>query len=211
MKNTKKELQARLKGFKVTTEKDNNYINKLATELDKTPTRARLERVEKAILYLENEQDSGRYGRVEELLAATTYSQKNRVSLQGKADSFLRWKNDNGTIVNRPFERKTNGGRIGELVRRLEKGKDTLLVYSMDICNSTTKGKRRLVEPVLVWFSNFYNMLEEINGLKNTNGKNPEIAIQVSKIDLYNRLLDYPIPYDPDTVYSQDDLEDLPI
>jgi hypothetical protein len=36
---------------------------------------------------------------------------------------------------------------------------------------------------------------------------NPEPAIQVSSKRLFERLLDWPIPYEPDTVYTPDDFD----
>lgn len=151
----------------------------------------------------------GRFGCIDELLSTTDKSSKVRVSKQGKADTAIKWRNEQGKVTNRPAERKTNGGRIGEMIDRLAKGKDTLVIYSLDICNSNTKGKRRIVEPVIIPFSVFYNCLIECNALKQTNGEHNEFAIQVTSKKLYDRLLDYPIPYEPNTIYCADDFEDI--
>lgn len=187
--------------------KTKEYKDKL--DAMNTSTKAAKARQRLGYKYLNNLNDEGRFGRVEELLSTTKYSNKIRVGLQGKPDTYIKWKNSDNVVTSRPIEVKTNGGRISDLIRRLENGKDTLIVYSLNICNSTTKGKPRVIEPVLMYFSEFYKMLKETNAIKNTNGRNPEIAIQPSSKKMYNRLLDYPIPYEQDTIYSEDDLEGL--
>lgn len=190
-----------------TREKEMDYLDRI-TQMNASTTAARKRR-ELALKYLENKGDSGRFGRIEELLSTTSKSGKQRVGGQGRLDTAIRWRNEDNKVTFRMVEVKTNGGRIEELIKRLEDGKDTLFIYDLNICNSTTKFKERRVEPVIMYFSLFYKMLMSINGIKSTNGKNPERAIQVSKIDLYNRLLEYPIPYENDTTYEESDFEGL--
>lgn len=170
--------------------------------------KAENERLEKAFYYLENINDST-FGRLEELFSCTTHSRKNAVALQNAPDTFIKWKNENGKTVNRPAEVKTNGGRIGKMIERLQNGKDTLFIYSLDICNSGTGQQVRKIEPILCYFSQFYEMLLETNAIKETNGKNNELAIQPTSKKMFDRLQDWFIPYEPNTIYSEDDLDGL--
>ena len=138
---------------------------------------------------LENAHNDGAKGRAFELSCVTASSRKTRVSAQGKADITVRFVNPaTGKTYNRPAECKTNGGRIGQMVKDLENGKDGLIIYRLSYSSSTTKGKLREVEPIIVPFSMFYKMLNECKALKSTNGTNPEIAVQPSSKKMYLRL-----------------------
>ncbi len=65
----------------------------------------------------------------------------------------------------------------------------------------------RHVDPVIMPTDTFLALLVSCNAIKSTNGTNPEPAIQVSSKRLFERLLDWPIPYEPDTVYTPDDFD----
>lgn len=166
------------------------------------------ERINTAWKILDNDSDDGRFGRVFELFNATPNSRKTRVSTAKETDNFIRWAGKNKT-VNRPAESKTNGGRIGEMIKRLESGKDTILIYSMDVCNSSTSGVRREIAPIICLFSVFYKCLLDCNAVKRTNGKHDEPAIQVSSKKLFERLSVYSLSYNPNKVYCQEDFEGL--
>lgn len=166
------------------------------------------ERISTAWKILDNDNDDGKFGRIFELFNATANSRKTHVSTAGETDNYIKWKGENKT-VNRPAESKTNGGRIGEMIKRLESGKDTFLIYSMDICNSSTSGIRREIAPIICLFSVFYKCLLDCNAIKRTNGKQDEFAIQVSSKKLFERLSVYSLSYDPNRTYCKEDFEGL--
>ena len=75
-------------------ERTQEYMNRL----DAIPLTSKAAKTRQALgyKYLANVKDTGRFGRVEELLSATTHSSKSRVGLQGKADTYIKWKNEKG-------------------------------------------------------------------------------------------------------------------
>lgn len=157
--------------------------------------------------------DDGRFGRVFELECARANSRKVRVSKQGQNDCYTVFENENGKRYAVPFECKTNGGRIGDIIARVDSGKDGFIVYQLDYTASTTKNKRRYVPAVIMPMSLFVSMLRECNAIKavNKNGVQVDWAVQPSSKKMYLRLLDYPIPFDTETVYTLSDFEDLEI
>ena len=176
-------------------------------------TKAQKIRYDLCIKYLYNFKDDGRFGRIDELMAVKATSSKTRVAKQGKNDISVRW--NNGTReVNRPAEYKTNGGRIEELIDRLEGGKDKLFAYKLDytvkhkVKSGEVKTETRQVE-ILCYFSQFYSMLLEVNAIKLTGGNHSELAIQPSSKKMYERLLEWPIPFDPYNTYCEDDFDGL--
>lgn len=176
-------------------------------------TKAQKIRYDLCMKYLYNFKDDGRFGRIDELMAVKATSSKARVAKQGKNDIPVRW--NNGTReVNRPAEYKTNGGRIQELIDRLEGGKDKLFAYKLDytvkhkVKSGEVKTETRQAE-IICYFSQFYNMLLEVGAIKLTNGKNSELAIQPSSKKMHERLLEWPIPFDPYNTYCEDDFDGL--
>lgn len=156
--------------------------------------------------------DSGAYGRITELASHTGKSRKTRVATQGKADTAIKFE-VNGKIRYIPAEVKTNGGRIASL---MSKGAPKYVVYSLDFVQkhkaSKTRGaweEERHIDAVVIPTEIFLEMLRKCNAIKSTNGNNPEPAIQVSSKKLYEILLDWPIPYEPNTVYTADDFDGL--
>ena len=169
-----------------------------------TATATQKARKEKAFFHLANvEKDCGAYGKVAEILSKSEKSTATNYAKQGKADCYV-WVEVDGKRVRYVAECKTNGGRIGAL-----RGKNApkFVVYSMDLCNSTTKGVRRVVEPVVMSTAYFLDLLDSLGATKRTNGKNDEEAIQPSNKGLYLALLDYPVPYDPNATYLPSDFE----
>ena len=176
-------------------------------------TKAQKIRYDLCMKYLYNFKDDGRFGRIDELMAVKATSSKTRVAKQGKNDIPVRW--NNGTReVNRPAEYKTNGGRIEELIDRLEEGKDKLFAYKLDytvkhtVKSGEVKSETRQAE-IICYFSQFYSMLLEINAIKPTGGNHSELAVQANSKKLYERLLEWPIPFDPYNTYCEDDFEGL--
>ena len=152
----------------------------------------------------------GAIGKIRELESVTPSSRKTAVALQGEADIYIHVGSKRSNV---PAERKTNGGRIGSL-RKADAPR--FVVYSMDWTMHHKAGKkteaydeRREIDPVLIPTAVFLAALDRFNATKSTNGKNPEEAIQVSSKKFFEWLLDWPIPYVPGTVYTEDDFEGL--
>ena len=152
--------------------------------------------------------DDGALGRVFELECASKYSRKTKVSIQGKADVYVKF--EKGSV---PAECKTNGGRIANL-RKANAPK--FVIYKLDFVQKHKASKSREaweevrhIDPVIIPTAVFLNALDRFGATKSTNGKNPEEAIQVSSKKLYEWLLDWCIPYNPDYRYTADDFEGL--
>lgn len=169
------------------------------------PTKANKARAEKAIYYLSNYNDST-LGRVTELASATDRTRKARVAKQGANDTHIKME-VNGKIKYVPCEVKTNGGRVENLYM---KNAPKYVIYSMNVQNSLVKTPRVLA-PIVIKTDLFLSVLEQCNAIKNTNGVNPERAIQATSKKLFARLSEYPIPYEPNTIYTADDFDDIEI
>lgn len=190
-------------------------------------------RVDKAYAMIAcNYKGDGLWGCIAELFTCGRLSRKDSVSGVNENDSTIRFREASGRIRYIPIERKTNGGRLGMFyentledgcyirhttVRSKERIPVSVIVYSMDTMVAVAKSKKnpnggkvqRIVEPVVIPVSVFLDFLEENGLLKSTNGKNPEPAIQVSSMLLYQALKDWPVVYDRTKTYSADDFEDL--
>ena len=172
-------------------------------------------RLEKAwMLYTINYKGDGNYGCIAEMLTATTHSKKETISNTGKVDCFIKYRCGNGAVIPVSVERKTNGGRIKTIDTEFSKAESMngkYIVYSMDICNSTTSYLNRHVDAVVIPKTLFINKLIEFNAIKAVrhNGIIDGYAIQVSNKSLYNWLRDYPIVYDRNAVYCDDDFDGL--
>jgi len=152
--------------------------------------------------------DQGAEGRIFELECASAGSHKVRVSKQGEADVYIRLGKGNVRA-----EVKTNGGRIASL--RM-KNAPRFVIYRLQFTQKHKAGKnteaweeRREIDPVIIPTDVFLAALDRFGATKSTNGKNPEEAIQVSSKKWFEWLLDWPIPYEPGTVYTEDDFEGL--
>lgn len=174
-----------------------------------TTTTAQRARKAKALQHLEAairpvNTDFGGYGKVAEILSKSNGSNARNYAKQGKADCFVWIEDENGKRHRYTAECKTNGGRISSL-----RGKNApkFVVYSMDLCNSTTKGKRRVVEPKVMRTEFFLDLLDSLGATKRTNGAHDEEAIQPSNKGLYLALLDYPVTYDPNETYYESDFD----
>lgn len=165
-------------------------------------------------LYSINYKGDGCIGCVAEVLTATKNSKKVVISSQGKADCFIKYRTESGRIIPVSCERKTNGGRIQSFdteFTKAEKMVGKFVIYSLDICNKNTQYSRRYVPAVVIPKSLFISKLIEFNCIKsmNHNGTQDGIGIQCTNKKFYEWLLDYPIVYDRNAVYSADDFEDL--
>lgn len=143
-----------------------------------------------------------------ELMCASPYSRKTRVSKQGQADVFIHFENGNWAA-----EVKTNGGRI-ESLRKPRAPK--FVIYKLDFVQKHKAGKNtpawdeeRHIDPVLIPTAVFLAALDRFGATKSTNGRNPEEAIQPSSKKFFEWLLDWPIPYEPGLHYTAADFEGL--
>lgn len=172
-------------------------------------------RLEKAWnLYTTDYKGDGVMGCVAEMLTATTGSKKETVSNVGRFDCYLKFRTADGKIIPVPVERKTNGGRIETFeteFSKAEKMAGRYVVYSLDICNSGTNGKRRYIPAVVIPRKLFIEKLREFNAIKamRHGGEIDGFGIQATSKKLYIWLADWPIVYDRNAVYCDDDFEGL--
>lgn len=176
-------------------------------------------------MYSMDYKGDGCMGCVAEMLTATKNSVKDTVSNAGKADCYIRYRTANGSVIPVSCERKTNGGRVSTIQTEFSKAEKMVgkfVVYSLDLCNSTTCNKRRYVPAVVIPKTLFLNKLTEFGALreltrsikdKETNeiiGKYTDgIGIQANNKEWFLWLSDYPIVYDRDAIYCDDDFEGL--
>ena len=152
--------------------------------------------------------DNGAMGRAFELTCARANSRKVRVSKQGEADVYIKF--GKGFVK---AECKTNGGRIEALYAN---GAPRFVIYQLDFTQKHKAGKskpaweeNRHVEPVIIPTHIFLGVLENLGAIKSTNGKNPELAIQVSSKKWYEWLEQWPVEFHPDWDYTEEDFEGL--
>lgn len=144
----------------------------------------------------------GAYGCIMEIMQGG--KKKTAVSKQNTNDMYFYY---NGKRVK--AECKTSGGRIGSLLDGTNKS--PFVVYSLDVCNANTNNKPRHIDPVIMPVQMFINLLVDCNAVKaiNKHGTFDEWGIQCSSKVLYERLLEYPIMFTPESHYTDDDFEDL--
>ena len=172
-------------------------------------------RLEKAwSLYVTDYKGDGVMGCIAEMLTATSGSKKETVSNAGRFDCYIKFRTADGKVIPVPAERKTNGGRIETFeteFSKAEKMQGRYVVYSLDVCNSGTNGKRRYVPAVVIPRKLFIEKLREFGAIKamRHGGEIDGYGIQSSSKKLYLWLADWPIVYDRNAVYSDDDFEGL--
>lgn len=188
----------------------------LAKYFNFIPQSARDEvRLEKAWqMYINNYRGDGCMGSCAEMLTATSGSKKSTISNAGRVDCRILYRTENGAVVPVSAERKTNGGRIQTLeteFSKAEKMEGKYVVYSMDVCNAGTNGLRRKVDAVVIPRQLFIKKLLEFNAVKTVRhgGVVDGFAIQVSSKKLFLWLADWPIVYDRNAVYCDEDFEGL--
>ena len=173
------------------------------------------ERVFKAWeMYIMDYRGEGVMGCVAEMLTATKHSKKVFIASIGHMDCYIKYRAKTGAVVPVSVERKTNGGRIRTFeteFSRAEGMSGKYVVYSLDICNAATSHKRRYVPAVVIPRKLFVDKLEEFNAIKavNRHGELEGYAIQASSKKLFDWLKDWPIVYDRNAVYCDDDFEGL--
>ena len=164
-------------------------------------------RFEVAREYLERGLQDWTIGRLFELVCMAPRSKKAWVAAQGKTDCYVKIRKPNGKIEYAPAEAKTGGGRVGFLE---EKNCPRYVVYMLIVCNKSVPAGR-LVLPVVMTSQRFEDLLFECGAVKSTNGKHPEVAIQVSNKPLYEALVAYGeetgMWFDPERVYNPEDFD----
>ena len=165
-------------------------------------------------LYQDDYMGDGCMGAVAEVLSCTKGSKKAYVSKAGRTDTYIMFRYPSGAIVPTAAERKTNGGRIRSeesAYRPAEEINNRYVIYSLDVCNSGTGHKRRYVPAVVIPRELFMVKLAEFGALKEMrhNGRVDGIGIQATSKLWFEWLVNWPIVYDRNAVYSADDFEGL--
>ena len=165
-------------------------------------------------IYLYGYKGDGKFGCIAEMLRAPSGSSKTTVSNPGKFDEYIKFRTVSGAVIPVGCESKTNGGRIQTFeteYSKAEKLAGRYVIYSMDVCNSCTGGLRRCVPAKVFPRQLFIEKLYELGAVKTINhkGKCTGYGIQVSSKKLYEWLDEWPILFDRDAVYSDDDFEGL--
>ena len=162
------------------------------------------------IMYLFNrvEVDCGAYGKIAEIINGG--KRKKAVSKQGKNDIYFSLEIE-GKVKRVKAENKINGGRIGSLLDGSNNCK--FIVYSMDVCNTGTSGVLRHLDPIIMPVEMFIDLLEDVGAIKavNEKGKFADWGIQATNKELFLRLCDYPIIFNPSTVYTLDDFDGIEV
>ena len=185
-------------------------MNRLA-HIEK-PTKWELYRLAEARRIIANERDDGRYGRLFELLFVGDTSHKTKVAKQGKVDGYF-WLNGKRHKV----EYKTNGGRIGSLLRKISPDTE-YIIYIMDFTTRTYAkkdgsiggGKHYTSAACIFTVADFLKLLDHLNATKVlTKDGIKEPAVQGDSAKLCKALWDYPIEFNPDNRYTSEDFEEL--
>ena len=172
-------------------------------------------RIDKAWwMYVNDYKGPGCMGCIAEMLTATTNSTKETISNPGANDCWIKYRTENGYIVPVQCERKTSGGRVSTFENELSKAETITgkyVIYSMDVCNKNTGYLRRYVPAVVIPRVLFMQKLDEFKAIKAMYHKRNGISqcdgygIQVTKKDWFLWLAEYPIVYDRNAVYCDDD------
>lgn len=165
-------------------------------------------------IYLSNYKGDGCMGCVAEMLTATAGSKKATISNAGKIDCRILYRSARGYVIPMAVERKHNGGRIRTFESEYSKAEEMVgryVVYHLDICNSNTQYLRRYVPAVVIPRTLFVAKLNEFNAIKavNRNHVLEGYGIQCSSKKWFQWLAEYPIVYDRNAVYCDDDFEGL--
>ena len=186
-----------------------NYFN---FEVKSTNDALRLAKAWK--MYVTDYRGDGCMGSCAEMLTATSGSKKATISNAGKMDCFINYRSASGHVVPVSAERKTSGGRIQTFETEFSKAEQIqgkYVVYSMDVCNKNTGYIRRYVPAVVIPRKLFIQKLIEFGAIKEMKhgGIVDGYGIQVTKKEWFLWLSDWPIVYDRNAIYSDDDFEGL--
>ena len=188
------------------------HINEIMAKPN--PSKTETARVEKALSYLANPKDDGRFGKALEALFVSKTSRKTACSAQGKIDNYF-WLDGKRY----PIEYKTNGGRIAHLYT-YRKPEKQYIMYALTYTvperkrkdGSIAGGELRVVNPVIMTVKDFLTVVDTLHAFKfpeHADKGDKEKAVAVSSKKLYDCLKNYCIPFHPDTRYTSEDFEDL--
>lgn len=188
------------------------HINEIMSK--PKPTATEIKRVNKALEYLANTKDDGRYGKALEALFVSKSSRKTECAPQGRIDNYF-WLDGKRY----PIEYKTNGGRIGHLYT-YRKPEKQYIMYALTYTvpererkdGSIAGGELRVINPIVMTVKDFLTVIEKCHAYKFPEHKNKgdkEKGIAVSSKKMYNVLKEYCIPFHPDTRYTSSDFEDI--
>lgn len=135
----------------------------------------------------QKEKDNGGIGKAFEIACQSIFSSRTNYAKQGKNDKTMLI---NGKRVS--VEIKTNGGRLDDVTAEY-------VIYGFDICNSTTKGKRRVADVILVPRNEFFDALNACGAIKEIyhDHKVDGHAIQPSKKAWFEWVSNYPVKWNP--------------
>ncbi len=187
-----------IKGLKPGVQSDGKEMNIMKTAKEtRLAEIARLEKVpynqppKKGI-------DSGAWGKALELSLTPSRSKKTTVAGHGVEDNYFHL---DGKRV--PVEIKSNGGRIGALLK-MEKPQNAYVVYRLHLCNSTTSGKMVDIPAKIMTVSRFLEILQKTGAVRE-NSRDKEPCIQPSKRGLWKEL-EGEMSYDPDRHYIKEEI-----
>lgn len=142
--------------------------------------------------------DSGAYGKALELELTPSHSHKTCVAGHNTPDNYCYVDGQR-----EPVEIKSNGGRIGSLLK-IENPNYAYVVYKLHLCNSTTGGKMIDISPRIMTVSAFIAILNECGAIRK-NSRDGESCIQPSKRGLWY-LLEMQTEYHPNKKYARFDI-----
>ena len=131
--------------------------------------------------------DSGAGGKLKELSLALENSRKNGVSTVGQKDCHLRWWNGEKVVI-RPFESKTNGGRLGSVYNS---NPDSLIIYSINMNNSNTNYQSRIAENRLFTVAEFIELAERTGAVKMSSKEPIEPQLAPTKKAFWEAIRDW--------------------
>lgn len=122
--------------------------------------------------------NDGSYGVCFELWAQPKNAKHSNVSNECENLDGIIYLDNNGKRVRRKLEVKTGGGRVSHLIEMYNKKLNAVIVYKYIFKNH--KGEIIELPAKIVSIETFIETLYSVGALKMTNGKNNQIAIQVS-------------------------------
>ena len=109
--------------------------------------------------------NSGINGLINEFNNCQEGNTKTAIGKQGKGDNFLEFA-DGEKIVHRWVESKMNDSEMDRVLASLNKGKDGIIIYTLNVCNSNTSYKTRAVTPRIMRYSTFVSLLNACGALR---------------------------------------------
>lgn len=165
-----------------------------------------------------NLHDQGGRGRAFELQCARAKSRKCKVAEQNEIDVHIKFINDNGKVIYKPAECKTNGGRIDEIL--VENPRVEYVIYRLQFTQKLKNSvDERNLPAIVMPVGMFVGMLRKVNAIKviNKKGVFDGYGIQASSKKMYECLCNYiedygdAILFDNEKVFENWDFDGLEI